>query len=204
MNERRAGIIGTGSAAPSRVLTNADLEKMVDTSDEWITTRTGIKERRMAAPDEATSDLGAAAARKALKRAGIGPEDVDLIVVATITPDHAFPSTACLIQNALGCRRIPAFDLSAACSGFIYTLDIAARSVSSGASRYALVVGAETLTRITDFTDRSTCVLFGDGAGAAVVGPVEGRGIIHTYLGADGSGGYKLEVPAGGSPPPDR
>ncbi len=199
----RAGVLGVGAAVPDRVLTNADLEKMVDTSDEWITTRTGIKERRIADPETATSDLATEAARRALADAGLEPGEIDLIIVATVTPDMAFPATACLVGARLGIEGVPAFDLSAACSGFIYGLDMAAHGIEAGAYRHVLVIGAETLSRITDWSDRSTCVLFGDGAGAVVLGPVRpDRGILATYLGADGSGGDKLCVPAGGSRQP--
>ena len=200
---RAAGIWGTGLAVPERVLTNADLEKMVDTSDEWITTRTGIKERRIAADDEATSDLAAAAARHALTEAGVRAEELDLIIVATVTPDVSFPATACLVQMKLGAANAATFDLSAGCSGFVYALDMAVRAVESGAYNRVLAVGADILSRITDWTDRSTCVLFGDGAGSAVVGPVsEGRGLLATDLGAEGASGHLLTLPAGGSRKP--
>ncbi|HHV93146.1 MAG TPA: ketoacyl-ACP synthase III [Firmicutes bacterium] len=197
---RAAGIWGTGSAVPERILTNADLEKMVDTSDEWITTRTGIKERRIADEGQATSDLAAAAGRRALDAAGVAPEELDLIIVATVTPDMMFPATACLVQMKLGAINAATFDLSAGCSGFVYALDVAARCVASGGYDRVLVIGAEVLSRITDWTDRSTCVLFGDGAGAAVVGPVsEGRGLLSSDLGAEGAQGHLLTLPAGGS-----
>lgn len=189
MKLRSVGIIGTGKYVPERVLTNEDLEKMVDTNDEWIVTRTGIKERRIAAEHEATSDLAYHAAQEALKAAGITAEQLDLIVVTTITPDMTFPSTACLLQERLGAKRAAAFDLSAACSGFIYGLANASNFIAMGTYQYALVVGAECLSRITDYTDRNTCILFGDGAGAAVLGPVpEGRGFQSFELGADGGG----------------
>lgn len=184
---------------PEKVLTNFDLEKMVETSDEWISTRTGIKERRIADPSKATSDYAAGAARLALDRAGVAPDELDLIIVATVTPDMFFPSTACLVQQAIGASRAAAFDLSAGCSGFVYALDMAARGIEAGAYRKVLVIGADLLSRVTDFTDRSTCVLFGDGAGAVVVGAVDEGGVLSTYLGADGSGGEKLCIPAGGS-----
>ena len=187
-----AGITGTGRAIPEKVLTNADLERMVDTSDEWIRTRTGIVERRIAEAHIASSDLGAEAGRKALEDAGVKPEDVDLVIVGTITPDMAFPATACIIQDKLGLTNAAAFDLSAGCSGFVYALDVAASFVTAGKYRTVLVIGADTLSKIIDFTDRSTCVLFGDGAGAAVVQPVEeDYGILATYLGSDGSGGTR-------------
>lgn len=200
MSLRSVGIIGTGKYVPERVLTNADMEKMVDTSDEWIVTRTGIKERRIAAEHEATSDLAFHAAEKALQAAGITAEELDLIVVTTVTPDMAFPSTACLVQKRLGATKAAAFDLSAACSGFIYGLANASNFIAMGTYKYALVIGAECLSRITDYTDRNTCILFGDGAGAAVLGPVpEGRGFQSFVLGADGNGGELLKIEAGGS-----
>lgn len=200
---RAAGITGTGRAIPEKILTNADLEKMVDTSDEWIRTRTGIRERRIAEGNIASSDLGLEAARKAIEDAGISPSEIDLIIVATITPDMAFPATACIIQDKLGAVNAAAFDLSAGCSGFVYALDMAASRVMAGLDNTVLVVGTDTLSKITDFTDRSTCVLFGDGAGAAVVQPVEdGYGILASYLGADGSMGHTLYLPAGGSRKP--
>lgn len=167
---------------------------MVDTSDEWITTRTGIKERRIVT-DQTTSDLAVLAGKVALEHAGVKPEAIDMVIVATITPDMAFPATACLVQDRLGCARAGAFDLSAGCSGFVYALDVASHMVRSGTYRNVLVIGADTLSRITDFTDRSTCVLFGDGAGAAVVGRTEGRGVMATYLGADGGQGMSLYLP---------
>lgn len=195
-----AGILGVGSWAPPRVLTNHDLEQMVETSDEWIVTRTGIRERRVADPEMATSDLAYEAARQALVNAGVSPQELDLIIVATVTPDMFFPSTACIVQERLGATGAGAYDLSAGCSGFVYALDQAVHGIRTGAYRKVLVIGADILTRITDFTDRSTCVLFGDAAGAVVLGPVrEGYGVLGTYLGADGSGGPKLCVPAGGS-----
>jgi len=197
--EKKVGIIGLGSYLPEKVLTNKDLEKIVDTTDEWITTRTGIKERRIAREDEATSDMATEAARAALKDAKLKPEDVDLIIVATITPDMFFPATACLVQSKLGCRMIPAFDVSVACSGFIYGIAIAKQFIASGAYKHALVIAAEKLSSVTDWTDRNTCVLFGDGAGAAVLGPVEHGGILSVYLGANGKEGDLIKLPAGGS-----
>ena len=197
--KKRVGILGLGMYLPEKVLTNKDLEKMVDTTDEWIVTRTGIRERRIARQDEATSDMAAEAARKALKDAGLKPEDLDLIIVATITPDMFFPATACLVQEKIGARTVPAFDLSVACSGFIYGLAIANQFISSGTYKYALVIAAEKLSAITDWSDRSTCVLFGDGAGAAVLGPVEKGGILSAYLGANGKQGDLIKLPAGGS-----
>ena len=202
----RVGIAGTGVYVPERLLTNQDLEKMMDTSDEWITTRVGIKERHLAAPDESTSTMGAAAARRALAAAGVEPEAVDVIITATITPDVPWPATANFIQRELGARRAACFDIAAACSGFIYALDMARDFIRGGMAETVLVVAAETLSRITDWEDRNTAVLFGDAAGAAVLKPVEPpRGILSTYLAADGSKGDLLELPAGGSRlPPTR
>ncbi|MBJ6363340.1 beta-ketoacyl-ACP synthase III [Paenibacillus sp. GCM10012307] len=200
MNLHTVGIIGTGKYVPERILTNQELEQMVETSDEWIVTRTGIRERRIAAPEQATSDLAYEASLGALEKAGISAEELDLIIVATITPDTAFPSTACLLQNKLGASKAAAFDLSAACSGFIYGLATASGMIASGMYKHVLVVGAECLSRITDYTDRNTCILFGDGAGAVVLGRVpEGRGFRSFQLGADGSGGELLKVSGGGS-----
>lgn len=196
---KNAGIIGLGEYLPERILTNKELEKMVDTTDEWIMTRTGIKERRIAREDEATSDMATEAARRALKDAQLKPEDLDLIIVATITPDMFFPATACLVQAKLGARTIPAFDISVACSGFIYGIALANQFIKSGTYKYALVIAAEKLSAITDWSDRSTCVLFGDGAGAAVLGPVEKGGILSVYLGANGKQGDLIKLPAGGS-----
>jgi 3-oxoacyl-[acyl-carrier-protein] synthase-3 len=196
----RSVIVGTGSAAPARVLTNADLEKLVNTSDEWITTRTGIRERRVAGPEEATSDLALAASRPALEQAGLDPADLELIVVATATPDHLFPATACTLQAKLGARRAAAFDILAACSGYIYALKVVDGLVRSGQYRNALVVGAETLSKVLDFTDRNTCVIFGDAAGATVVEAREGdRGVLSTHIYSDGTGGELIQIPAGGS-----
>jgi 3-oxoacyl-[acyl-carrier-protein] synthase-3 len=196
---KRVGIIGLGKYLPERVLTNQDLEKMVETSDAWITERTGIKERRIARPDQATSDMALAAAREALADAKLTAQDIDLIVVATITPDTEFPSTACRLQGALGCRPIPAFDVAAACSGFLYALTIAENFIKAGTVRHALVVAAEKLSSITDYTDRNICVLLGDGAGAAVLSAVESGGILSSYLGADGKQSELITLPAGGS-----
>ncbi|MCM8790364.1 MAG: ketoacyl-ACP synthase III [Candidatus Omnitrophica bacterium] len=195
----KVGIIGLGKYLPKKILTNKDLEKIVDTTDEWIVTRTGIRQRRIAREDEATSDMAAEAAKKALADAKLKPEDIDLIIVATITPDMFFPATACLVQEKIGARQIPAFDISVACSGFIYGLAIAKQFISSGVYKRALVIAAEKLSSITDWSDRSTCVLFGDGAGAAVLGPVERGGILSIYLGADGKQGDLIKLPAGGS-----
>ncbi|MDP8258345.1 MAG: beta-ketoacyl-ACP synthase III [Candidatus Aadella gelida] len=196
---KKTGILGVGKYLPGNVLTNADLEKMVDTNDEWIVTRTGIKERRIAAENEATSDMAAKAAKAALKDAGLTAQDIDLIIVATITPDMFFPSTACVLQDKLGAGMVPAFDIAVACSGFIYGLAIADNFIKSGMYKKALVVAAEKLSSVTDWEDRSTCVLFGDGAGAAVLGEVEKGGILGVSLGADGSKGDLLQLPAGGS-----
>ncbi|MCX5735289.1 MAG: ketoacyl-ACP synthase III [candidate division NC10 bacterium] len=195
-----ARIIGTGSYLPPKVLTNADLEKLVDTSDEWILTRTGIVERRIAPEEEATSDLALRAAQAALEAAGLDPVDLDMILVATITPDMPFPSTACVLQDRLGARRAAAMDLSAACSGFIYGLGMADGLIRAGTARTVLLLGAETLTKVVNWQDRNTCVLFGDGAGAVVLRADEGeRGILSTHLYADGSKGSLLILPGCGS-----
>jgi 3-oxoacyl-[acyl-carrier-protein] synthase-3 len=191
----RSRIVGTGSYLPAKVLTNADLARQVDTSDAWIRTRTGIRERRIAAPAEQTSDLALHAARNALEAARIAPEEIDLVVVATTTPDMIFPSTACILQAKLGARGGPAFDVQAVCSGFVYALALADRMVASGAARNALVVGAEIYSRILDWNDRGTCVLFGDGAGAAVLVPSQVPGILSAHLHADGRFQEKLCVP---------
>ncbi len=190
-------IVGTGSYLPAHILTNHDLAKRVDTSDAWIRSRTGIRERRIAAPAEQTSDLSEHAARGALAAAGIAPADVDLIVVATTTPDMVFPSTACILQAKLGARGGPAFDVQAVCSGFVYALAVADGMVASGMARNALVVGAEIYSRILDWSDRGTCVLFGDGAGAVVLVPVRVPGILSSHLHADGSYRDMLCVPGG-------
>ncbi|MEW6457930.1 MAG: beta-ketoacyl-ACP synthase III [Bacillota bacterium] len=195
-----AGIVGIGSCVPERVLTNRDLEALVDTSDQWIRERTGIRERRIADPDQSTSDLAVVAARRALADAGIEPGELDLIVVATATPDMIFPSTASLVQERLGCGPVAAFDLSAGCTGFMYGLVVGAQFIAAGTYRTVLVIGAETISRILNWEDRSTCVLFGDGAGAVVLQPVpSGRGLLAARLGSDGSGGDLLKLPAGGS-----
>lgn len=184
----KARIIGTGSYLPEEVLTNKDLEKFVDTNDEWIRTRTGICERRRAAVGENTSDLGAEAGRRALEMAGVSAEEIDYLVVGTITGDFPWPATACLVQDKLGAKNAFAFDISAACSGFVYALDGAVRQIQSGAVKKALVIGAEILTRVVDWEDRNTCVLFGDGAGAVVLEAHEGEaGVISTHLHSDGS-----------------
>lgn len=193
------GILGTGSYLPDQVVTNADLERMVDTTDAWIRERTGIGERRRAAPQQNTCDLAEAAARQALESAGVAPEELDLIVVATTTPDHIFPSTASKLQERLGAGGCGAFDIQAVCAGFVYALDVVDRYVRTGGARKALIVGAETFSRIIDWTDRSTCILFGDGAGAVVVGAVERPGVLSTHIHADGQYRELLWVPAGPS-----
>ena len=188
------------SYVPGNIIRNEDFERFLDTSDEWITERTGIKERRIASPEEAASDLGAKAAMRALERGGIDPKDIDLLIAATSSPDHLFPSTACLIQTAIGATRAAPFDIQAGCPGFVFGLEIARGMLVSGGYKRALVVGTECLTRILDYTDRSTCVLFGDGAGAAVLeNDPDHEGIISAYLGGDGSLGSLLIMPAGGS-----
>ena len=199
MDEKKVGIIGLGKYLPENRLTNEDLEKIVDTTDEWIMGRTGIKERRIARDDEATSDMAVNAAKMALKNAKLKPEDIDLIIVATITPDMFFPSTACIVQNKLGINRTPAFDVSVACSGFIYAIAIASQFIKSGIYKHVLVMAAEKMSSVTDWKDRSTCVLMGDGAGAAILGEVKDGGILSIHLGADGSKGDLLKMPAGGS-----
>ncbi|MGQ9539972.1 MAG: beta-ketoacyl-ACP synthase III [Armatimonadota bacterium] len=199
----RAGIIGVGVGIPETVLTNHDLEQRIDTSDEWIVTRTGIRERRIAPAHVATSDLAAQAAEQALRNAGKSAQDVDLIVVATATPDMPWPSTACLVQAKIGASKAAAFDLNAVCSGFVYALWIAAQAVETGAYRCVLVIGADILSRQVNWEDRSTCVLFGDGAGAVVLAPVqEPYGVLSGVLGADGTGTPLLNVPAGGTREP--
>lgn len=200
MNTRPVKIMGTGKYVPERVLTNQDLEKMVETNDEWITTRTGIKERRIASENQASSDLAYEASLKAIGAAGIDVDEIDLIIVATITPDMFFPATACILQEKLGAKKAAAFDLSAACSGFIYGLANAANFIAAGIYKHALVVGSECLSKITDYTDRNTCILFGDGAGAVVLGPgEENQGFLSFELGADGTGGDLLKLSGGGS-----
>lgn len=197
---RPIGVLGTGSAAPERILTNAELESMVDTSDEWIVSRTGIRERRIADEETASSKLAYEAALKALDSAKMDAQDLDVIICATVTPDMAFPATACILQDLLGLERIPAFDLSAGCSGFGYAMAVAESMLLSGQYKKALVVGVDVLSRITDYEDRSTCVLFGDGAGAAILGEVPaGFGILASELGADGASGSVLQMPGGGS-----
>jgi 3-oxoacyl-[acyl-carrier-protein] synthase-3 len=191
-----ARISGTGSVLPDKVLTNADLEKMVDTSDQWITERTGIKKRHIV-DSETTCDIAEVAARRAIEAAGIKPQDIDLIIVATTTPDRVFPSTACLLQDRLDIHGCPAFDVQAVCTGFVYALGVADMFVTTGKAKHALVVGAETLSKITDWTDRTTCVLFGDGAGAVVISASDEPGILSTHLHADGKYKELLTVPAG-------
>jgi 3-oxoacyl-[acyl-carrier-protein] synthase III len=197
-------IAGTGSFLPDKVLTNADLEKLVDTTDEWIMTRTGIKERRVAEPGCVTSDLAAEASRRALADAGLAAADIDLIITATITPDTQLPSAACHLQAKLGALNAAAFDVSAACSGFVYASNIAWQFVRSGQYKNVLVVGAECLTRVTNYEDRSSCILFGDGAGAAVftVSPDAKSDILYGMMGADGRGAEIMTIPAGGSRKP--
>ncbi len=196
----KARIISTGYYLPSRILTNKDLEKLVDTTDEWITTRTGIKERRIARNDESSSDMGIKAGEMALNKASLSPEDIDVIICATITPDHLFPSTACIIQKSLGMKKAAAFDLSGACSGFIYALTVAEAMLLQKQADTILVVSPEKMSSITDWEDRATCVLFGDGAGAAILKRDSSEsGILSSYLGSDGSYADLLIVPAGGS-----
>ncbi|MGO8669875.1 MAG: beta-ketoacyl-ACP synthase III [Capsulimonadaceae bacterium] len=196
-----AGILGTGFYVPPQIVTNDDLASRMDTSDEWIRTRTGIRERRVAAPDTATSDLAVAAGRHALENAGVEPEELDLIIVGTCTPDHpgSFPSTAALVQHGLGARRAGAFDLGAVCAGFTYALHVAAQMVRTGSMNRVLVIGAETMSRIVNWNDRNTAVLFGDGAGAVVIGATDEPGYLGGIVAADGSGAPLLNVPAGGS-----
>jgi 3-oxoacyl-[acyl-carrier-protein] synthase-3 len=201
-NGVRVGITGVGVYVPERVLTNDELERMVETSDEWITERTGIKERRIAAPDEAASDMALPAARRALEQAGVDAGDLDAVIVGTTTPDMLFPTTAAVVADELGARRAAAYDLLAACSGFVYGVAQAYAVVSSRLSEKVLVVGSETLSKVTNWEDRTTCILFGDGAGAAVLEPVAEGGFLGFDLGADGSGGEDLFIAAGGSRSP--
>lgn len=200
-----SSIIGTGSYLPEKVLTNEDLSKIVDTSDEWITTRTGIKERRIASAEQSTSDLATEAAKKAMADAGVQPEEIDLIVVATVTPDMFFPSTACIVQRKIGAANAVCFDISAACSGFLYALQVARHFLNAGSRATALVIGAEKLSSLVNWQDRNTCVLFGDGAGAVVIRRAEesetdapGR-VLSTVMGSDGNLVDLLKVPGGGS-----
>ena len=199
----RAGILGTGSALPDKVITNFDLEKLVDTSDQWITERTGIKERRQAAPDETTSVLCIRAARKALEMAHLTPADLDMIICSTISPDMPLPSTAAFIQRGLGARPVLAFDLAAACSGFLFAMTVAEQFIRTGKAKYVLLVGAELLSRFLDYQDRATCVLFGDGVAAGVIGPAEEpSGILATEMHTDGHFAEHLFIPAGGTARP--
>lgn len=196
----RAQVVGWGRYVPRRVVTNQELSQRLDTTDEWIVERTGIRERRVAADDETTATMSIAAAEQALRVASADPLNIDLIIVATATPDYLFPATACLVQRSIGATRAAAFDLGAGCSGFIYALAVGAQAIESGACRQVLVIGAETLSRITNWADRGTCVLFGDGAGAVLLREGGGPGgIIKTHLGADGTGADWLVIPAGGS-----
>jgi 3-oxoacyl-[acyl-carrier-protein] synthase III len=193
-------IIALGSYVPERILSNADLEKMVDTTDDWIMSRTGIRERRLASPEEATSDLGTKAALVAMQRAGVTAEQIDLIIVATITPDMGFPATACLVQRKIGARRAAAFDLEAACSGFIYALEIGQQFIMSHTYQTVLVIGAEKLSAIVNWQDRNTCVLFGDGAGAAILqNRPHAHGLLTVCMGADGNKSGLIAMPGGGS-----
>lgn len=190
-------IAGTGGYLPERVMSNQELEKLVDTSDEWIRERSGIKRRHIAADNETTSDMAVAAANRAIEAAGIDVAEIDLIIVATTTPDKVFPSTACIVQRRLGLRKIPAFDIQAACSGFIYALDVANRFIVTGGASKVLLIGSETYSRILDWTDRSTCVLFGDGAGAVVLCAAAEAGVVSTHIHSDGEFEELLHVPAG-------
>jgi 3-oxoacyl-[acyl-carrier-protein] synthase-3 len=200
MSHRRAAITALGTHVPERVMTNADLEKIVDTSDEWIRTRTGIERRHVVEPGTPTSAIATLAAQEALRRRGMGAEELDLIVVATVTPDMVFPATACLVQDRLGAKKAWGFDVSAACSGFAYAITVGAQFVEGGRHRKVMVIGADVMTSIIDFTDRSTCVLFGDGAGAVILEPREdGTGILDFSHEVDGSGACYLNMPAGGS-----
>lgn len=192
------GILGIGSYMPKKLVTNHDIEKIVDTSDEWIITRTGIKTRYIADENTAASDLATEAALRALKDANISADEIDLVIVATVTPDMAFPSTACIVQNNIKAKNAAAFDLGAGCSGFIYSLSVGKQFIATGMYKKALIIGAETLSKVVDWNDRNTCVLFGDGAGAVAIGPTEeGKGILSEYMGADGEGGKFLSIPAG-------
>ncbi|HUW83717.1 MAG TPA: beta-ketoacyl-ACP synthase III [Phycisphaerae bacterium] len=197
-------IAGTGSALPRRVMTNKEFEQFLDTSDEWIRARTGIRERRVCGEGETTAQLGVEAGRAAIADAGCRPDDIDLIICATISPEVPFPATACFIQDGLGVRNIPAFDLSAACSGFIYGLVVAGGLIESGVYRRVLLIGSENMTRVCDFEDRGSCILFGDGAGAAVITPANGSGsqLLHSLLHCDGSEVEMLWIPAGGARQP--
>ena len=200
MLNQRAGILGTGHSYPEGILTNEELETIVETSDDWITTRTGIKQRRKAAPGEYTSLFAVRAARQAIERARLDPADIDLLLCATVTPDQILPSTGCIVQAELGANNAAAMDIVAACSGFLYGVSLADSMIRTGQVRHAVVVGAEILTQYVDYTDRQTCVLFGDGAGAAVLGPVEnGRGILASKIKSDGRYEEQLFSPGGGT-----
>jgi 3-oxoacyl-[acyl-carrier-protein] synthase-3 len=200
LEKKHAGIIGIGSYVPEKVITNGDLEKIIDTSDTWIVERTGIRERRVVGAEQATSDLATIAAERALADAGVSAEELDLIIVATVTPDMVFPSVACLVQNNLKAVNAAAFDLTAVCSGFMYALVTGSTFIQTGMYKKILIIGAEALSTITDWTDRNTAILFGDGAGAAVLAEVpEGFGVLGVHLGAEGAGGDLLKMPAGGS-----
>ena len=200
MSERSVGILGVGSYVPDMIVTNEDLKKYMETSDEWIRERTGIRERRFASPEQATSDLATEAARRALQHAGVKAEEIDLIILGTVSPDMLLPSTACLVQNNIGAVNAGAFDLSAACAGFIYGLIMGSQMIKAGACKKVLVIGAETLTRIVNPSDRGTGIIFADGAGAAVLGETEqGFGLLSFDMGSDGSGGNLLCMPGGGS-----
>jgi 3-oxoacyl-[acyl-carrier-protein] synthase-3 len=198
-----ASIIGTGSFVPEKILSNADLERLVETNNEWIVTRTGIRERRIAAQEQTTSDMAAEAAKAAMLNAGVTPEEIDMIIVATVTPDMFFPSTACFVQNKIGAKNAVCFDVSAACAGFLFALETARQFIISGARKTVLVIGAEKLSTIVDWSDRNTCVLFGDGAGAAILRHKAGaKGIIHTHMGSDGGLSEILCIPGGASRTP--
>lgn len=198
----KAGIVGVGSYLPEKIISNFDFEKIMDTSDEWIRTRTGISERRIVDENEATSDLATKAAIKAINDANLTPQDIDLIIVATITPDMVFPSTACLVQSNINATKAVCFDLEAACSGFIYGITIAKQFIETNTYKHVLVIGSEAMSRILDYEDRSTSILFGDGAGAVVMSSVDEGGVLSTNLGSDGNGKDYLNIPAGGSKQP--
>ena len=203
MSDISAGIIGVGMYAPEKVLTNAELAGMLNVTEEWIESMSGIRERHIAAPSQAASDMGAVAAQRALAQAGVSPDEVDLIIVSTSTPDMQFPSTACIIQERLGIQNIPAFDLTAVCSGFVYALTVGTQFIANEFSRTVLVIGTEAVSRVINWSDKDTCMLIGDGAGAVVLRQVpSGYGILSAKLGADGSGASFMMVPAGGSRKP--
>jgi 3-oxoacyl-[acyl-carrier-protein] synthase III len=200
---REVGILGTGSYAPERVLSNHDLEKLVDTNDEWIVSRTGMRERRLVSEGQATSDLACESAKRAMEDAGVGAGDIDLVILATVTPDHLVPSTACILQARLGLVNASAFDINVACSGFVTGMNVAKSLIAAGAYNRVLVIGAETMSSILNYKDRGSCILFGDASGAAVLGPYAGQGkILDMHTGADGTGGMSMVVPAGGSRKP--